>query len=752
MAKRVLTRPLRTLIVDPSGGRGGAQSWLLTMLDHTDRLDVEVILLTDGPLRSQLIERGIGVTVLPVGRRGIDVLRAALKLRKFLRRRNADVVVANGVKAAAVVCPAALLTGVRSVWVKHDHSFDRLLSRPLGKLASRVVATSRTVATAVARPDSVIIEPPRPASPLPPADAHRALVSAGITKPLGAPLLAMVGRVVPYKGIDSAILALALPGGTAWHLVVIGETEPQRADEKERLATLAAELGVTDRVHFISYVAQAGRLLSAVDAVAVLTRPEGPRTPGQEGFGIAALEAMTAGKPVIAIDDGGAVAQRVTATAGMLVPPGSRDITAAGLAAALAELTDPGKRSSVGEQGQRHAANHPDARTQADRFVGVLAETALRPGAGSTAGPPITVISPIRNEVDDIERLLRLVGEQLGPADEHIVADGGSTDGTVEIIQEWMRRDSRVRLILTPGGSCAINRNAAARQARHEYLICADASCDPDPDWLAAMRAAAAQSHGIGSHGPQHDESQEGFGLFQGVYRVRIRPGHLFEQAMAAVAWADPEELRRPRPSRQLYGKLLGRRFLARRVDGRLLGFQRDAWQKAAGFDEELVNAEDAAFGKKVLAAGVRAATTLDAVITMHQRRSVWATFRQFHGYGYGGGQSRSVMLLMRDGARIAAYSGGVALLVAGGWWGGGIVALGAVTYLSLPISRVLRRRHSAMTLLLLPLCAALKDAAKVLGSIQGLLTSRGQTLQPTAEQLGKAPELSAPPVGNSAP
>src|SRR5687768_7649299 len=71
-----LTRPLRTLIINPSGVLGGAESWLLQLLDATDRLAVETILLADGPLRTELAARGIPVHVHHVGPRPVDIARA----------------------------------------------------------------------------------------------------------------------------------------------------------------------------------------------------------------------------------------------------------------------------------------------------------------------------------------------------------------------------------------------------------------------------------------------------------------------------------------------------------------------------------------------------------------------------------------------------------------------------------------------------------------------------------------------------
>ncbi|MGH3429702.1 MAG: glycosyltransferase, partial [Mycobacteriales bacterium] len=252
------TRPLTVLVVNPFAVLGGAESWLLSVLDAQDpvapRLKVEAILLSDGPLRGEFERRGIAVTVRRTGANGRHIAGSVLWLRRQLHNRDPDVVLANGVKAAAVACPAARLAGVPCVWVKHDHSFDGRLTRVLGRLSTSVIATVSDVAAAIPRNDIAVLEPPRPGEPLPAPAARDQLAAAGALPRAGENLLIMLGRYVPYKGIDTAIRALAEPGGRNWQLAALGGDEPARPQERQRLAKLAAELGVADRVSLPGHV------------------------------------------------------------------------------------------------------------------------------------------------------------------------------------------------------------------------------------------------------------------------------------------------------------------------------------------------------------------------------------------------------------------------------------------------------------------------------------------------------------------
>ncbi|MEV3961455.1 glycosyltransferase [Nocardia sp. NPDC050193] len=125
-----------------------------------------------------------------------------------------------------------------------------------------------------------------------------------------------VGRLVPRKGFDIAITAVAQLRDT--ELVLVGGPDDGRlADDPEarRLSALAGELGVADRVHLLGQVprTEMAPLLRSAD-VAVCT-------PWYEPFGITPLEAMACGVPVVAAAVGGLTDTVVDGVTGRLVTP-----------------------------------------------------------------------------------------------------------------------------------------------------------------------------------------------------------------------------------------------------------------------------------------------------------------------------------------------------------------------------------------------------------------------------------------------
>lgn len=152
--------------------------------------------------------------------------------------------------------------------------------------------------------------------------------------PAGVPLVGVIGRLVPIKDHPTLFEAVRRTPGA--HLAVVGDGERRR-----ELEELARTLGTADRVHFAGWWSDVPAALADLDVVALSSRNEG--TP------VALVEALAAGRPVVATDVGGVRSVVRDGVSGILVPPDDPSR----LAAALGTLVrDPELRSRMGAAGR----------------------------------------------------------------------------------------------------------------------------------------------------------------------------------------------------------------------------------------------------------------------------------------------------------------------------------------------------------------------------------------------------------------
>jgi glycosyltransferase involved in cell wall biosynthesis len=173
---------------------------------------------------------------------------------------------------------------------------------------------------------------------------------------LDVPVVLQLGRLVPRKGIDNVIRAMGRLHrihGMAARLLVVGgearEPDPARTPEIGRLAAIARQEEVADRVTFVGS-RERQELRNYYCAADVFVT-----TPWYEPFGITPVEAMACGTPVIGSAVGGIKSTVRHNETGFLVPPKDPDA----LAARLAELlSDPVRLANFGARSLEHARTH----------------------------------------------------------------------------------------------------------------------------------------------------------------------------------------------------------------------------------------------------------------------------------------------------------------------------------------------------------------------------------------------------------
>jgi glycosyltransferase involved in cell wall biosynthesis len=320
--------PRRLALVLWSGNFGGAETFTVALARalREKGADARIVFVTDpSPLAQRLRAAEVPFEALGLSR-GRAVIRHPCRLARATTRAGVDgaVLVEGGYLAAAL-----RLGGYHGKVVAVEHG--AILQVPGMRRYRRVVRALdrlsgvRAVDIHVAVSDYVsckLENGPRPVVTIPNAvdlDMYRpsASLHAGSSQDL---VIGCMARFVPGKGIDDVLAAAQKVLMRGAHLRIAGDG-PQRP----LLEALASRLGVARQVEFLGWVNDASAFWTSCDVGVV------PSHQFIESFGLAAVEAMASGRPVIATRNGGLpelVAHDVT---GLVVDPGDTRAIAHGL-------------------------------------------------------------------------------------------------------------------------------------------------------------------------------------------------------------------------------------------------------------------------------------------------------------------------------------------------------------------------------------------------------------------------------------
>jgi glycosyltransferase involved in cell wall biosynthesis len=165
----------------------------------------------------------------------------------------------------------------------------------------------------------------------------RLAIRAALRLPAESTVVACVAHLLPVKGQDTLVQAVAkVPGTFLW---LAGKEAD--ASHAVRLRGLVRDLGISERVAFLGDVRDVSALLSEVDVFVLSTRNAGR----MEGCPVALLEAMSSGRACVATDIPGSRDIVEPEKSGLLVP--ADDVEA--LADRIRALAgDPGRRADLG--------------------------------------------------------------------------------------------------------------------------------------------------------------------------------------------------------------------------------------------------------------------------------------------------------------------------------------------------------------------------------------------------------------------
>lgn len=359
----------RILYVHHADVLGGAEWSLAELVRAVDRRRFEMLaaLPGDGPLSQVLTELHVAVLRVPMVRmrrtrnplrllRYWRCLRAAAEtLAERVKSERIDLVHANSPQAALVAGDLVRRRKVPLVVHWRDLVRRGLVWKDILRRCDRVVAVSKAVASCLDSPKVVVVANGVDAERFGPGVSGDG-VRRELGVPEGAPVVIMVAQWVPWKRHDVFLEAARRVGAgrPECHFVLAGEDHfGDHPELARRIRRAANEPALRGRLHILGQRADMPALMAASD---VLVLPsEG------EPFGRVLIEAMAAGRPVVAARSGGPE-EIVTPDCGVLVDGPDAEAFAEAIEELLA---DPASRRRMGEAGRQRVLQHYTARQMA---------------------------------------------------------------------------------------------------------------------------------------------------------------------------------------------------------------------------------------------------------------------------------------------------------------------------------------------------------------------------------------------------
>jgi len=335
--------PDQILYVHHASVLGGAEISLLELIRCLDRQRHQpaVMLPSQGPLAAALGELDTPVHIAPLRRlrrtmnpvalaRYWSAMRATRRrLRDVLAQENISLVHCNSTTAQLFVGDVPLRRGVPCVWHVRDLRPLDTLQRRLERNATKVVAVSRAVAESLRSEKTVVVHNGVDVAKFCPHVSGAAL-RAELEIDHEAFVIGTAAQWVPWKRLDvflAAAEAMAAAHPRCRFLVAGEDLFRQHPRLSADLRQAAATPPLRGKLHLLGHRADMPQVMAALDVFVLPSE--------REPFGRVLIEAMAAGRPVVAVRGGGPD-DIVTPECGVLLD--SADASA--LAAALERMIE----------------------------------------------------------------------------------------------------------------------------------------------------------------------------------------------------------------------------------------------------------------------------------------------------------------------------------------------------------------------------------------------------------------------------
>ncbi|TFH43142.1 MAG: glycosyltransferase [ANME-2 cluster archaeon] len=310
----------------------------------------------------------------------------------------------------------------------------------------------------------------------------------------------------------------------------------------------------------------------------------------------------------------------------------------------------------------------------------------------------VSLICTLKNEELSIGEFLDSLLSQSRQPDEIIIVDGGSTDGTVDIIKSYIEQHGApIKLIIKNGANIAQGRNIAIKNAKYDIIASTDAGCKVDENWLQNLVIPF--------------EKDPNVDVVSGWYEANINTD--FEKCVVELTYPKLEQIIKSQDD-----------FLP---SSRSVAYKKDCWEKIGGYPEWLYTAEDTLFDLNLKKAGCKFVFASDAIVRWDVRPNVKSTLKQHYLYARGDGHAK--LYFKSYLLNIGLHGIGTLMLIAGFMFHSIWILLLVLLFIYLfkPTLRVYNAIKIPMAIYLIPFIVLMVDLARLIGYSIGILQRKSR-------------------------